>query len=279
MKRKRIGLLFLLVPVILFGSLGWLTYRQVRQENLNRALIVAIMHNDTSAALALLDQGADPNTRDEPPQQVSVWQLFSNMFRPKHSNPSKAPTALLIALKWFSLREGWPSFPPDNPVLIHALLVKGANANVQDETGFTPLLWATFAGSCAHVRNQTVRLLLEYGANVNPLLNNVWGCDRSPLMRTIESPSAGEDILEDILKRGANVNARDNGGRTPLMDAVMVTSAMRTRLADVQLLLRYHADPNLRDESGYTVLSSVEKGASSERTQLIQALKQAGAKE
>ncbi len=53
--------------------------------------------------------------------------------------------------------------------------------------------------------------------------------------------------IEYLLKRGANVNARDTEGLTPLMVAVKSED-----LSVVNGLLEYQADPNLQDNDGWT---------------------------
>ena len=61
MHRKRFLLSTFFLLLLLVGVPAWLTYRAVRQERLNRALIAAIKHNDTKDVLTLLQEGADPN--------------------------------------------------------------------------------------------------------------------------------------------------------------------------------------------------------------------------
>src|SRR5437868_5967972 len=131
MHRKRLSLITaLLLLAILVGGLGWTVYAPVRQERINRALIAAIMKNDTKTALALLAKGADPNARDETPQHLSLWRLLLDRLRGKHPAPSKAPTALLVAL--IVIDEQYPQKPQNNVDIIRALLDKGADPNVTD---------------------------------------------------------------------------------------------------------------------------------------------------
>lgn len=62
---------------------------------------------------------------------------------------------------------------------------------------------------------------------------------------------------ELLIERGAAVDAQDNRGRTPLMQAVE-----HGRIAVLQLLVRHGADPTIRDANSETAVTLAEKQAS-----------------
>src|SRR5579884_2189473 len=126
-RHKRNGLIALLFLAALVAGLGWTVYAPVKQERLNHALIAAIKRNDTKTALALLAEGADPNSRDEPPQHLSFWRLLWDRLRGKRPAPSSAPTALLLACSWNQEMNDMPN----NPVLVKALLDRRAAMEVK----------------------------------------------------------------------------------------------------------------------------------------------------
>ncbi len=70
--RKRIRLAVFLFLAALIGPSVWWMNRWYRQERLDHDLIAAVEKNDTVAAIALLNAGADPNTTrgDKPPSSL-----------------------------------------------------------------------------------------------------------------------------------------------------------------------------------------------------------------
>src|SRR5579871_933194 len=235
MHRKRILLIAVsLLLMALVGDLGRQAYALAQQDRLNHALIVAIKQNSTKKALALLAAGADPNSRDEPPKHRSLWWLLLKKLSGKRLTASDAHTALLLAC---SSNDEMGTDYPDNPVLVKALLDRGADLEAKDTTQRTPLFRAA-----ARNKTQVCTLLLDRGARVNvadtrgltplmiaarnnnrvlvrQLLNNgsdvsavgytLLGCCLTPL---IEAQWAQEDdptITEMLLESGANVNGPD----------------------------------------------------------------------
>jgi hypothetical protein len=121
---------------------------------------------------------------------------------------------------------------------VSELLKRGANPNVQDKKGWTPLHWAAGRGYA-----EIVRLLLEYGADANARDKDA----RTPLH--FASGFGRADVVLLLLEHGADVNAKNKDGRTPLHIAAS------WGYADVaRLLLGYGADVNAKDKDGTTPL-------------------------
>ena len=136
-------------------------------------------------------------------------------------------------------------------------LAAGANVDVLDEEGYTPLYYACKATSIAKaIREEKVRerdaivaALLRAGANVEgrpstysftPLLGAVWD-RRGP-------PS---DVVAQLIAAGADVEASDNYFH------VLYVAAQHGRGDTVSRLLAAGADPHRRlSITGYTVLDS-----------------------
>jgi ankyrin repeat protein len=96
---------------------------------------------------------------------------------------------------------------------------------------------------------QIVRLLIDHGADVNiadeygktPLLVAMESLWFSPGSSTDEKQKETERIIELLLNRGAEVNVIDQSGTTPLSIAIQ-----RENIALVKLLLNKGADPNIK---------------------------------
>ena len=109
-------------------------------------------------------------------------------------------------------------------------------ANSWSADGFHPVGLACFFGQPA-----SVRLLLEHGAAVDTYTNNP-----IKVMPLHAAAAAGRvDIVRMLLRKGAPVNARQNGDFTALHSA-----AQNGHLAMLDLLLVYGADLDVRSSEG-----------------------------
>jgi ankyrin repeat protein len=131
--------------------------------------------------------------------------------------------------------------------IVELLITKGADVNVKDNDGFNPLLGAVIGDY-----KEVVILLIAKGADVNitalgetPLDWAIIGGENeiADLLRkhggkhgTIHGAARGGDIeaVKEFLAAGADVNAKDDVGETPLDWAI---GKNRTEVAD---LLRKH---------------------------------------
>jgi ankyrin repeat protein len=103
--------------------------------------------------------------------------------------------------------------------------------------GWTPLHLAGFFGHA-----QAVRLLLERGSDANALSINQMR--NTPLHAALAGPMAADGVRL-LVDAGANVNARQHGGYTPLHAA-----ANRGAVEIIDLLLERGADPSAAAEDG-----------------------------
>jgi ankyrin repeat protein len=120
------------------------------------------------------------------------------------------------------------------------LLENGANFNLEDDRGKTPLV-AAYGGND---NLEAMRLLLKHGATTDILYNNLW------LILHEASYYGHVGVMELLLQHNADVNARSKYKWTPL-----IWASAGGRVEVVQLLLERGADINAQSESDGTSLS------------------------
>lgn len=119
-----------------------------------------------------------------------------------------------------------------------ALLGKGADINVRDSGGYTPLIWAALNG-----HEQVVGELLRRGASVSARDKEGY----TALMWASQNHRA--DAARALMANGANPNEADKEGYT-----AMTWAAQDGQPGIASELLAHGADPNSRDRMGYTSL-------------------------
>ncbi len=131
----------------------------------------------------------------------------------------------------------------NQPLLIEALIKRGADVNDQSYFGRTALILAAKKG---HI--EAIATLIKFGANINDQ-----GSDRSALMFAALNGHA--KAIEVLIKHKADVSDKSYFGRTALMLA-----AQNGRTEAVESLIKHGASVNAADRFGVTALiSAVEK--------------------
>ena len=112
--------------------------------------------------------------------------------------------------------------------------------NTYTPDGFFPLALAAFFGH-THI----VKFLLEHGADVQQAATN------AQRVNALHAASANRhlDICRLLIHRGIDVNAKQEGGFTPLQAA-----AQNGQLELVELLLQHGADAHAKNDDGQTAL-------------------------
>jgi ankyrin repeat protein len=219
-------------------------------------LIMAAVSNQADSTYLLLDAGADPTLTDSSGASAldyahsdAVFQLLvAAQFRDLASRHASA-------LRYLTERElqGFVPGPWDQTALSTAL------------SGFFAQQFPSPPSQGVSSRpGDRVRLILSLGADPNERMT--WGVDWTPLALALAQERSA---VESLLRHGADPDARwctvapelrqgpwqkqagcdPTSGTTPLMFAAsMGNDAM------VTLLLKYKADPTLRDWNGRTAL-------------------------
>ena len=244
----------------------WLA-RQFRQRNLNRALIAAIKRSDASAVDTLLAAGADPNSRDTPLKQESVFQKLKYLFHPPPHDLS--PTAILTDLAQHS--EDY-NFPQASHRIVKALLMKGADPNSRDADGNSPLssLFPEFYDGKNFREPANNSALLEIILNAGARTSTITPGPIGPPL-TNATLHDWPEAVRILLDHGANVNETDQFGNTPLMNA-----SSNNYPDIVRTLLARGADANIRNKGGFRPLYAADQMG---YTEVVRILKARGAKD
>jgi len=135
-KSLRLFLLAAAAGLLLWGS--WLYAGQVRRQQRDRALVRAVKSDRLPAALALLDEGADPSARTPPLSAFQKAKVF--YYGKKHGVTMPAWGHMDDANQGWSVLE--IAVMRGDPALVSALLFKGADLAYKDKAGKTATDWA-----------------------------------------------------------------------------------------------------------------------------------------
>ena len=137
------------------------------------------------------------------------------------------------------------------------LLQNGADLEVRDAQGHTPLVKALIA------RNTFLAdYLTKQGAKLDA---------NAVLHETARLGAADRDVIDFLIKQGANIDQQDENGNTPLHDAVQ-----HDRRVVAKYLINRGANLALKNKAGLTPLSLA---ISLQRTDIERMLRQLGAPE
>lgn len=204
-----------------------------RDDDENTALIIAASKGYIEIAQFLLDHNADFLIKNNKKEDALCWAAF---------NGNKEIIKLLVN-KGQNPSEGLPpAFTANNAKMAATLLECGADPNsvIGTEYGnITMLIGAAFLGNV-----EMVEVLIDHGANVEDYY------DTTALIVACQSGGQkATDMANMLIAKGANIDARDIYGSTPLMYAAKSGNTVLTKL-----LLEKGAEVNAVNNDNETAL-------------------------
>lgn len=229
-----------------------------RVQNCRSILTIAARNGSREMLKLLLDNGANIEAVDKDLNTPLLWavkcghrdaiKLLFDYGANIEAVGKDSDTPLLWAAK-YGHRDA-----------IKLLLDYGANIEVVDKVGSTP-----FYRAVKYENFDVAKTLLEAGASIKSKDDDI-------LLRAVQS-SNPLDLCKLLLEKGANVEgAKGFYKRTPLFWA-----CVEEKLDVIQLLLQYGADVDARDKSGETPLSWILCTSGEFRFEMAQLLVQYGA--
>jgi ankyrin repeat protein len=221
-------------------------------ETVQDRLWSAINAQDATSLRIAIDQGADPNLANSEGrvplyralvlQNQLVVDTLLGMGANANANDHRGDPLIITAM---SVGSG--------PATM-ALIAAGANPNARDTTGKSVLSYAVYLK-----QPEIIAALIAKGADVNaPSEAGDGGNPAPPLFMAIKAGDLA--VVQQLIAAGANVDALDGKGSTPLHRAVLVQPAeYATSL--VTTLLRAGADANAMRPNGGAPLHNLIFGA------------------
>ncbi|XP_029476158.2 ankyrin repeat family A protein 2-like [Oncorhynchus nerka] len=189
---------------------------------------------------------AECNIQTSPSPGIQVRHVYTPSTT-KHFSPIKQSTTLTNKHRGNEVSS--------TPLLVHSLSIHQLAAqgemvflasrieqetviNLQDEEGFTPLMWAA-----AHGQIAVVEFLLQNGADPNLLAKG-----RESAL-SLACSKGYTDIVKMLIDCGVDVNEYDWNGGAPVLYAVH-----GNHVPCVEILLESGADPTIESDSGFNAM-------------------------
>lgn len=212
--------------------------------NRDDELFLAVRNGDLPAARAALAAGARVNSPDH--RYLHVASAGGNAAMAKllidakidvNATGANGDTALSAALSAKSIE------------IMHMLAGAGADPNVRDRQGNTPLILAAQSMSEPELYVEMAGILLKAGARVNEK------GDKGMTALMWASGQGLPGVAKRLLAAGADAGVRDDNGMTALMFA-----ANFGQMGSLKLLLKAGARANDTDNAGWSPLMHAIKG-------------------
>lgn len=225
------------------------------------ALMLAAARGAVETVALLLEAGADTCARNKGNRGVMDYVEVAAVARLILAHLPGAARVAAATRLLFSVHA--------NPELVACALAAGACADARNKRGDTPLIWLCWEAALSGRGYDCIRLLLAAGARPHvlnchehsPMLMALWRDDTVLVQLLLEAGVAPDVVLNSrgerplhcvcsapmarvLLAAGADVNAVDAEGYTPLMQARAQDAEL------IRLLVEAGADVNARNAQG-----------------------------
>lgn len=227
---------------------------------------ITVRERDDVAVVVVEDRNDDRDTSDFDPfflaRKDDAWKLLPRLTRvesPQGALTDQQQQALIELRQWFTEwkaeARGERKVPKrdqaapeligaalgNNSEKVQRLLESGVDPDLRDEHGRTALMLVL-----NFVPNSTFDVLLDGGADVK-VRSGLSGM--TPLHYAVTNRFATPAIIDKLIEHGADVDAVDESGRTPLMMAINHREG-----AIMERLIAHKASLDVKDASGQTAL-------------------------
>lgn len=219
-------------------------------------LMIAALRNDYDMVKFLVEKGADVNAKTD-------------------SEYKSVVTPLLLSLDYEHIEFRYD----ENSSVAEFLINNGADINVTNEDGETPLMYASKLHNI-----KVVELLIQKGANINAFNNYgntalIYGVNNLEIVKLLVENGADVnfykggstalisaceysherniDVIKYLVSKNANINAQDNEGDTALNKTLDTSDEGSIDILDFEIanfLIEQGADVNIKNKREYTPL-------------------------
>ena len=203
----------------------------------------------------LISRGADIESCDERLLKFAIWKSRDSVkiLLENGIDPGK-----------FKMGE-----PPEDRKLTELLNSYGAKFDVNDyHSNWPPIVRVSRGDKGEHP--EKIQRLLDLGADVN--IRNYKG--KTALHCAAKAGFVR--VMDVLVKNGADVNAADDNGETPLFDAIRSTiKKVSKKKAAVEFLLSHGADPSFENLWDVTPIEVTRKARRIEAAEIVEMLQEA----